>query len=209
MKIGNIQPANISFKRALTLAEKAEYSNVLSKAREVVNEGGKSILIVHDSCLPQAAATDTGIGHLCSKTSGEFFDFAKNYMGINTIEVLPPGEIQIKHTAGFYNTYNGSALSLGSQQIDLELLTEPRFNSILSKKDFEKVVEANKATQKSGLVNYENIVGKASPQENALRKAFNSLPVADVTEQIISQMTQTKTNEEFIDKMDSYLEKYK
>ena len=43
----------------------------------------------------------------------------------------------------------------------------------------------------------------------ALRKALNSLPVADVTEQIISQMTQTKNNEEFIQKMDSYLGRYK
>ena len=43
----------------------------------------------------------------------------------------------------------------------------------------------------------------------ALRKALNSLPVADVTEQIISQMTQTKNNKEFIQKMDSYLERYK
>ena len=43
----------------------------------------------------------------------------------------------------------------------------------------------------------------------ALRKALNNLPVADVTEQIISQMTQTKNNEEFIEKMDSYLKNYK
>ena len=43
----------------------------------------------------------------------------------------------------------------------------------------------------------------------ALRKALNNLPVADVTEQIISQMTQTKNNEEFIVRMDSYLKNYK
>ena len=43
----------------------------------------------------------------------------------------------------------------------------------------------------------------------ALRKALNNLPVADVTEQIITQMTQTKTNTEFIEKMDSYLKNYK
>ena len=43
----------------------------------------------------------------------------------------------------------------------------------------------------------------------ALRKALNNLPVADVTEQIISQMTQTKNNEEFLVRMDSYLRNYK
>ena len=42
-----------------------------------------------------------------------------------------------------------------------------------------------------------------------LRKALNNLPVADVTEQIISQITKTKNNEEFIEKMDSYLKNYK
>ena len=43
----------------------------------------------------------------------------------------------------------------------------------------------------------------------AIRKAMNSLPVSDVTEQIISQMVETKTNEELIDKMDLYLKRFK
>ena len=43
----------------------------------------------------------------------------------------------------------------------------------------------------------------------ALRKAMNSMPVADVTEQVISQMTQTKNNDEFIEKMDHYLKRFK
>ena len=43
----------------------------------------------------------------------------------------------------------------------------------------------------------------------ALRKALNSLPVADVTEQVLSQMTQTKNNKEFLDKMDLYLQRFK
>ena len=38
---------------------------------------------------------------------------------------------------------------------------------------------------------------------------MNSLPVADVTEQAISQMAQTKNNEEFVDKMDNYLRRFK
>ena len=174
MRIGKLESPKISFKRALTSAEEVEYSNALTQTKNTVNKGGKSILIVHDSCLPQNALTDTGIGHLTSKTSGDFFDFAKTYLGINTVEVLPPGEIQIKHTKDFYNTYNGSGLSLGTQNIDLELLTKPEFNSILPRKEFEKVVKANKSTQIAGFVNYENIIGADSPQEKALKIAFEN-----------------------------------
>lgn len=43
----------------------------------------------------------------------------------------------------------------------------------------------------------------------ALRKAMNSIPVADVTEQLISQMVATENNNEFIDKMDLYLKRFK
>ena len=43
----------------------------------------------------------------------------------------------------------------------------------------------------------------------ALRKALNSLPVADVTEQVLSEMTKTKNNKEFIEKMDLYLQRFK
>ena len=43
----------------------------------------------------------------------------------------------------------------------------------------------------------------------ALRKAMNSMPVADVTEQDISQMTQTKNIDGFIDTMDNYLIRFK
>ena len=43
----------------------------------------------------------------------------------------------------------------------------------------------------------------------ALRKALNSLPVADVTEQVLSEMTKTKNNKEFVEKMDLYLQRFK
>ena len=38
---------------------------------------------------------------------------------------------------------------------------------------------------------------------------MNTMPVAEVTEQIINYMTKTKNNDEFIDKMDNYLIKFK
>ena len=43
----------------------------------------------------------------------------------------------------------------------------------------------------------------------ALRKAMNSMPISDVTEQVINQMTQTKTNDEFIENIDTYLRRFK
>ena len=43
----------------------------------------------------------------------------------------------------------------------------------------------------------------------ALRKALSSLPVADVTEQLLTQMVVSKNNEEFLDKMDLFLKNYK
>ena len=39
----------------------------------------------------------------------------------------------------------------------------------------------------------------------ALRKAMNSLPVADVTEQVISLMTKTKNNAEFLSEIENYI----
>ena len=43
----------------------------------------------------------------------------------------------------------------------------------------------------------------------AIRKAMNNLPVADVTEHIIQEMVKTKSNAEFLDKMDIFLSRYK
>ena len=43
----------------------------------------------------------------------------------------------------------------------------------------------------------------------ALRKAMSTKSVADVTEELIEQMIATKNNEEFIDKMELYLRRFK
>ena len=43
----------------------------------------------------------------------------------------------------------------------------------------------------------------------ALRKALSSMSVADVTEQLLSQMVASKNNEEFLDKIDFFLKNFK
>ena len=173
MKIGKLN-GNIAFKRAFSEREKSEAKSLIKAAREKLFGEGQSILIVHEPCLPQAKETDIGIGHLTSKTSQSFFDYAKNYLGINAIEVLPSGEFQHKGNKSVFNPYNGSALSLGEQNIDLERLTKPiNGTSLLSNDDFMQVVNANANSQKEGFANYENVLGKNSSQESALKKAFN------------------------------------
>ena len=178
MKIGKLK-SDIAFKRALSESEKNEAISLIQKAKDKIHKGGTSVLIIHEPCLPQSKELDTGIGHLTSKTSSEFFRHVKNFMGINAIEVLPAGEIQHKGDKRVFNPYNGSGLSLGTQEIDLEILTKPEGNSLLTKEDLMKVVKANTETQKEGLVNYENILDIDSPQENALKKAFNKFINSD------------------------------
>ena len=43
----------------------------------------------------------------------------------------------------------------------------------------------------------------------ALRKAMSSMPVAEVTEQLLKQLVATKTNEDFLEKMEVFLKQYK
>ena len=76
----------------------------------------------------------------------------------------------------------------------------------LSEKRIFPAIDINKSgTRREDLL----LTKKEMETVFALRKAMNSMPVADVTEQVISQMTQTKTNDEFIDKIENYLIKFK
>ena len=76
----------------------------------------------------------------------------------------------------------------------------------LSEKRIFPAIDINKSGTRR-----EDLLLSKKEQETvfALRKALNSLPVADVTEQLISQMVATKNNDEFMDKMDTYLKNYK
>ena len=43
----------------------------------------------------------------------------------------------------------------------------------------------------------------------ALRKAMSSMPVSEVTEQLISQMVATKSNKDFLERMEVFLKQFK
>ena len=76
----------------------------------------------------------------------------------------------------------------------------------LSEKRIFPAIDINKSgTRREDLL----LTPKERDAVFALRKAMNSMPVADVTEQVISQMTQTKDNNQFIDRMENYLRRFR
>ncbi len=159
MKIQSI-PA-INFERRLKPSEEAEYSDVLSRGREKCIKGNphgkKIILVVPATSLPNK----TGAGNLSSPESGEFFDFAKKYWGINEIQILPVG--QYHSHRGEYPIYSGTSMDLGNHVIDIQ--------KYVSKEDFDKIVKSNKIKDR---VNFSNVVDKDSIQEKILRKLYKS-----------------------------------
>ena len=80
----------------------------------------------------------------------------------------------------------------------------------LDRKLSEKRIFPAIDTNKSGTRREEKLL---TPKELetvfALRKAMSSMPISEVTEQLISQMVSTKSNEEFLNKMEIFLKQFK
>ena len=83
---------------------------------------------------------------------------------------------------------------------------EVHLNRALSEKRIFPAIDINK----SGTRKEEKLLTKKELETVfALRKALSKMPAEDVTETIISQMILTKDNAEFVDKLDSFLYKFK
>ncbi len=174
VKIGSVNIKNrVYFGAALNTKERKDYEDVLCQGKKVLGVK-QSALIVNDPCLPQKSSLRTGVGNLSSDISSQFFDFMKSYIGIDTVEVLPQGEMHPPRHEGFYCPYGGSAMSLGEHLINLELLTGEDFGSILTTEDIKKVAEANKSPASATIANFENILGKESAQNRVLKGAFEN-----------------------------------
>lgn len=168
---------SINFKRRLRPSEEKEYSEILQKGKKAVGNTGMSTLIVPSSSLPQKETLNTGVGSLLSDSSEEFFKFAKQYWGIDSIQLLPEGNF--KYIDGMALPYSGSCLDFGNQMINLEALTKDEFGKILTDTDLKSVVDANSSAMKNVRANYENVITISSPTENVLKKGFKELLKAD------------------------------
>ena len=169
--------SKISFKRALRKEEVRDYTETLNNAKAIAGQTGKSILIVHDACLPQRPELNTGIGNLAANDSLKFFETMKTYLGINTVEILPQGPIKPKK--GLYCAYSSSALPLGNHVISPELLMSKEFENLITNNELAIVVKSNSIPDKESRVNYPNVMDNDSPFDKLLKKAFERFKKLD------------------------------
>ena len=179
---------------------------VLERAKRLI-EQGKDIVILLDSITRLARAYNLVIPSSGRTLSGgldptvlhkpkKFFGAARNIENGRSLTILATALVETGSRMDdvIFEEFKGT----GNMEVHLDRK--------LSEKRIFPAIDINKSgTRREDLL--------LTPEEKetvfALRKAMNSMPVADVTEQILSLMTQTKNNKEFIVKIDSFIKKFK
>ena len=179
---------------------------VLERSKRLV-EQGKDVVILLDSITRLARAYNLVIPSSGRTLSGgldpsalhkpkKFFGAARNIENGGSLTILASALIETGSRMDdvIFEEFKGT----GNMEVHLD-----------RKLYYKKIFTANDIN-KSG-TRREDLLLTQKEQETvyALRKAMNNIPVADVTEQLITQMVATKNNQEFIEKMDYYLKNYK
>ncbi len=179
---------------------------VLERAKRLV-EQGKDVIILLDSItrltraynlvIPSSGRTlSGGIDPAALHKPKKFFGAARNieYGGSLTILATALIDTGSRMDDVIFEEFKGT----GNMEVHLDRK--------LSERRIFPAIDINKSgTRKEDLL----LTPKEKDTVFALRKAMNSMPVADVTEQVISHMTESKDNNEFIDQMESYLKRFK
>ena len=179
---------------------------VLERAKRLI-EQGKDIVILLDSITRLARAYNLVIPSSGRTLSGgldptalhkpkKFFGAARNIENGGSLTILATALVETGSRMDdvIFEEFKGT----GNMEVHLDRK--------LSEKRIFPAIDINKSgTRREDLL--------LTPEEKetvfALRKAMNSMPVADVTEQILNLMTQTKNNKEFIVEIDSFIKKFK
>ena len=179
---------------------------VLERAKRII-EHNKDVVILLDSITRLARAYNLVIPSSGRTLSGgldpsalhkpkKFFGAARNIENGGSLTILATALIETGSRMDdvIFEEFKGT----GNMEVHLDRK--------LSEKRIFPAIDINKSgTRREDLL----LSQKEKDTVFALRKAMNSMPVADVTEQIISQMTKTKNNSEFLDTIDNYIEKFK
>lgn len=179
---------------------------VLERAKRLT-EQNKDVVILLDSITRLARAYNLVIPSSGRTLSGgldpsalhkpkRFFGAARNIENGGSLTILATALIETgsKMDDVIFEEFKGT----GNMEVNLDRK--------LSEKRIFPAIDINK----SGTRREEKLL---TPKEletvYALRKAMSSMPVSEITEQLLNQMVISKTNEEFINKMDFFLSKFK
>ena len=179
---------------------------VIERSKRLV-EQGKDVVILLDSITRLARAYNLVIPSSGRTLSGgldpnalhkpkKFFGAARNIENGGSLTILASALIETGSRMDdvIFEEFKGT----GNMEVHLDRK--------LSEKRIFPAIDINKSgTRREDLL----LTPKEMETVYALHKALNNLPVADVTENIISQMVQTKNNAEFLDKIDLYLRRFK
>ena len=179
---------------------------VIERSKRLV-EQGKDVVILLDSITRLARAYNLVIPSSGRTLSGgldpnalhkpkKFFGAARNIENGGSLTILASALIETgsRMDEVIFVEFKGT----GNMEVHLDRK--------LSEKRIFPAIDINKSgTRREDLL----LNPKEMETVYALRKALNNLPVADVTENIISQMVATKNNIEFLDKIDLYLRRFK
>lgn len=179
---------------------------VLNRAQRLV-EHGKDVVILLDSITRLARAYNLTISPTGRTLSGgldpgalhgpkKFFGAARNIRQGGSLTILATALVETGSRMDdvIFEEFKGT----GNMELNLD-------RKLAEKRIFPAVDIYKSGTRREDLL----LNPKEMETVYALRKALNNLPVADVTENIISQMVATKNNIEFLDKIDLYLRRFK
>lgn len=179
---------------------------VLERAKRLT-EQNKDVVILLDSITRLARAYNLVIPSSGRTLSGgfdpaalhkpkKFFGAARNIENGGSLTILATALVETgsRMDEVIFEEFKGTG--------NMEVVLDRK----LSEKRIFPAIDINKSgTRREDLLQTQ----KELETVYALRKAMNSIPVSDVTEQLISQMVATENNNEFIDKMDLYLKRFK
>lgn len=179
---------------------------VLERAKRLI-EQGQDVVILLDSITRLARAYNLTIPSSGRTLSGgldpaslhkpkKFFGAARNIENGGSLTILATSLIETGSRMDdvIFEEFKGT----GNMEVHLDRK--------LSEKRIFPAIDVNKSgTRREDLL----LTQKEKETVFALRKAMNSMPVAEVTEQIISLMIKTKNNDEFLNEIGRFIERFK
>ena len=179
---------------------------VLERAKRLI-EQNKDVVILLDSITRLARAYNLVIPSSGRTLSGgldpaalhkpkKFFGAARNIENGGSLTILATALIDTGSRMDdvIFEEFKGT----GNMEVHLDRK--------LSEKRIFPAIDINKSgTRREDLL----LTPKEKETVFALRKAMNSMPVADVTEQVISMMVKTANNQEFLNNIDDYIRRFK